>query len=571
MSMSRSAENVHPVDQYIQGVLSGEVVACKWVKLAVERHLRDLECGPQRGLYFDEDAAQHILDFFRFLKHSKGEWAGQIVGLELWQQFFLWVLFGWKREDGTRRFRTAYQEVARKNGKTTIAAGVGLYLFDADEEPGAEIYTAATKRDQARIAHSEATRMVKASPSLRKRIRTFKDNLNILDSAAKFEPLGQDADSLDGLNVHGAIVDEVHAHKNRELWDILDTATGSRRQPLMFAITTAGFDRHSLCWQLHEYLEKVLTGVLEDDTFFGIIYTLDQEVKDSEGNTLEEGDDWQDERCWVKANPNLGVSKKLDDMQRKAHMAKEMPTALNNFLRKELNVWTQSETKWLPVESWKKCAAMVDTDGLRGRICYGGLDLSSNTDVTAFVLVFPPEQADEPYQIVCRFWIPQDSMRERSRRDRVPYDVWVRQGFINATPGNVIDYDFIVADIDELAQRYDIGEIAFDRWGATKMYQTLEDARMTMVQFGQGFASMSPPMKELEKLILSNGIAHGGNPVLTWMADNLVARTDPAGNIKPDKEKSTEKIDGMVALIMGLDRAIRHAPSVYENQGIREL
>lgn len=562
---------VHPANQYIADVRSGALVACKWVKLAVERHVRDLEEGEARGLYFDEAAAAHVIDFFGFLKHSKGEWAGQTVELEPWQQFYLWALFGWMREDGTRRFRTAYQEVARKNGKTTVAAGVGLYLFDADEEPGAEVYTAATKRDQARIAHSEATRMVKSSPFLRKRIRTFKDNLNILDSASKFEPLGRDADSLDGLNVHGAIIDEVHAHKTRDLWDILDTATGSRRQPLMFSITTAGFDRQSLCWSLHEYLEKVLNGVIEDDTFFGVIYTLDPEVRDSDGNVVQPGDNWEDEAVWIKANPNLGVSKKVEDMRRKANTAKEMPSALNSFLRLELNVWTQSETKWLPVEKWRACAKMVDADGLRGRTCFGGLDLSTTTDISALVLVFPPEQADEDYQVVCRFWVPQEAMRERSRRDRVPYDVWVRQGFINATPGDVIDYDYITAEVDELAQRYDLQEVAFDRWGATKVYQELEELRMTMVQFGQGFVSMSPPMKELEKLVLSGKLAHGGNPVLTWMADNLVARIDPAGNIKPDKEKSREKIDGMVALIMALDRALRHQGSVYDERGVLEV
>lgn len=549
----------HPAMQYARGVINGEIVACKWVRLAVERHLRDLVHGPERGLWFDADAGQHVIDFFGFLKHSKGEWAGRTVELEPWQQFYLWVLFGWMREDGTRRFRTAYQEVARKNGKTTLAAGVGLYLFDADEEPGAEIYSAATKRDQAKIAHSEATRMVKASPFLRRRIRTFKDNLNILDSASKFEPLGQDADSMDGLNVHGAIIDEVHAHKTRDIWDVLDTATGSRRQPLMFGITTAGFDRHSLCFSLHEYTEKLLNQVIDDDTFFGVVYTLDDD------------DDWEDEKNWAKANPNLGVSKKLDDLQRKAKFAKEVPSALNNFLRKELNVWTQSETKWLPAEKWRACGEMVSIEGLRGRTCYAGLDLSSTTDISAFVLVFPPEVENEPYQVICRFWVPQEAMRERSRRDRVPYDAWVRKGLINTTPGDVIDYDYILAEIDELAQEYDIAEVAFDRWGSTQVSIKLADNRLTVVQFGQGFQSMSPPMKELEKLILSGGLAHGGNQVLTWMADNLVARIDPAGNIKPDKERSIEKIDGMVALIMAVDRAIRHAPSRYDDEGVRTL
>lgn len=551
----------HPANAYAAGVLDGSVVACQWVKLAVQRHLRDLQDGHERGIYFDPEVAQHALDFFGFLKHSKGEWAGQTVSLEPWQQWYLWVLFGWLREDGTRRFRTAYQEVARKNGKTTVAAGVGLYLFDADDEPGAEIYTAATKRDQARIAHSEATRMVKASPFLRRRIRSFKDNLNIPGTASKFEPLGRDSDSMDGLNVHGAIVDEVHAHKSRDTWDLLETATGARRQPLMFGITTAGFDRQSLCWELHDYAEKVLSGTVVDDTFFGAIYTID------------EGDDWRDEAVWVKANPNLGVSKKLDDMRRLAQRAEEMPSALNSFLRLHLNVWTQSITKWLPADKWLECAVGVNADGLQGRQCYGGMDLSSTTDITALVWVFPPENEEDRYQVLARFFIPEERMRERSRRDRVPYESWVRQGYLIATPGEVVDYDYLIDQIDEDAQRFDVREIAFDPWGATSVQQELTDLGMTMVAVRQGFASLSGPSKELERLIVSGQLAHGGNPALTWMADNVVVREDPAGNIKPDKEKSTEKIDGVVALIMALDRAMRHGAqrSVYEERGLREL
>jgi len=552
---------MHPAEQYIDDVLTGKQIACQWVRKACERHLRDLETGEERGLWFDREAAQIAIDFFSLLKHSKGEWAGTPLRLEPWQQFHLWTLFGWRRENGLRRFRTSYLEVARKNGKTTSAAGVGLYLMLADNEPGAEIYTAATKRDQARIAHSEATRMVKSSPHLRRVIRVVKDNLHIVDTASKFEPVGRDADSLDGLNIHGAIVDEVHAHKTREMWDILETATGARRQPMMFAITTAGFDRKSLCYELHEYTEKVLDGVVKDDSFFGLVYTLD------------EGDDWNDETVWVKANPNLGVSVKVDDLQRKAAKAREMPSALNAFLRLHMNIWTQAETRWIDPEKWTACGEPVDADGLRGRICYGGLDLSSTTDITALVLVFPPEQEGDPYRALCRFWIPEDAMHERSRRDRVPYEAWVRQGYITATPGNVVDYEYIFEQVDQDAQRYDIKEIAFDRWGAARVSQVLTEQGMEMVQFGQGFASMNAPMKELEKLILARDIAHGGNPVLSWMAHNLVARQDPAGNLKPDKEASTEKIDGMVALLMGLDRATRHADteSVYEERGILTL
>lgn len=547
--------------QYIEDVLENRIVVGRWVRLAVERHVRDLETGHERGLYFDEEAAKRAIKFFKFLKHSKGEWAGQTLTLEPWQQFIFWVVFGWKRaSDGMRRFRTAYMEVARKNGKSTMISGAGLYLLDADGEPGAEIYTAATKKDQAKITHSEATRMVKASPLLRKRIGIFKDNLHVEKTASKFEPLGRDADSLDGLNIHGCIVDELHAHKTRDLWDVLETATGARRQPLMIAITTAGFNRQSICYEQHEYTRKILDQIVKDDTFFGIIYALDDD------------DDWEDERNWIKANPNLGISVKLDDLRRKAAKAKEMPSALFAFLRLHMNLWTQAETKWIDPVKWRACGDPVEAEGLRGRICYGGLDLSSTIDITALVLVFLPLKAKDKFRILCFFWCPEESIHERSKRDRVPYEAWLLQGFIEATPGNVIDYAFILAKIEELAGMFDLREIAFDRWGATKLAQDMQESGLTIVEFGQGFASMSGPMKELERLIASEEMAHGNNPVLAWMADNLVARQDPAGNIKPDKEKSIEKIDGMVALIMALDRAIRNegesGESVYEERGV---
>jgi phage terminase large subunit-like protein len=560
---STSAGSEHPAEQYIDDVIAGRIVAGRWARAMCERHRRDLAAAHERGLHFDPAAGQHVIDFYRFLRHNKGEWSGQVFELEPWQQAILWIVFGWMREDGHRRFRTAYLEVCRKNGKTQMAAGVGLYLLDADGEPGAEIYTAATKRDQARIAHAEATRMVKAAPLLRRRMRVVKDNINVPQTAAKFEPLGRDSDSLDGLNVHGVIADEVHAWRGRDMWDVLETATGARRQPLMLAITTAGYDRTTLCYELHDYTQKVLAQVVDDDTHFGVIYAID------------EGDDWQDETCWAKANPNLGVSVKLDDLQRKAAKAREMPSALNAFLRLHLNVWTQAESRWMNPDAWRACALPVDVEGLRGRTCFGGLDLSSTTDISAFVLVFPPAGPDEPYMVLPRFWIPGESMRRRSHDDGVPYDAWVRSGWMKTTPGDVIDYDFIVAEIDELAQAYDIGEIAFDRWGATKMIQELQSRGMEVVQFGQGFASMSAPMKELERLVLSRRIAHGGNVPLAWMIDNVVAEEDAAGNCKPSKAKSTERIDGVVAMIMALDRATRHDPdaaaSVYDERGIRSL
>jgi phage terminase large subunit-like protein len=559
-------------DQYIDDVLSGRQVACQWVKAACARQRDDLQHGIERGLWFDTFAAERVLQFFEgFLKHSKGEWAGKPLKLEPWEQFILWVLFGWKRSDGTRRFRTAYIEIARKNGKSLIGSGVGLYLLMADGEMGAEVYSYATKKDQAKITWLEAAKIARKSKVLSRRLDIFGDknpkasscSISMPLTGSKFEPLGRDTDSMDGLNVHGAIIDEVHAHKTRDGWDLLDTATGARRQPLLFAVTTAGFDKQTLCWELNEFTQKVIDRVIDDDSFFGIIFTLDKD------------DDWQDETCWVKANPNLGVSKKLDDMRRKAQRAMSMPSALNSFLRLELNIWTQAETKWIPWDEWTQCGHAIEWDVLQGRKCYSGLDLSSTLDITAHVLVFPPEHDGEKYIVLCRFWIPEDNLRQRVHDDRVPYDAWLRAGWLYATPGNVIDYDWIFDDIDDDAHEFDLQEVAFDRWGAARVVTTLQNKGLTMVEFGQGFASMSPPMRELERLIRTHDLEHGNNPVLTWMADNLVAIEDPAGNIKPSKEKSREKIDGMVAMIMALDRAIRHGGdsnnSVYEERGVRAV
>lgn len=549
-------------EQYVSDVLTDEIVTCELAKLAVQRHVDDLAACEETGLVFEHASAQHAIDFFRFLRHSKGEWAGTVVRLEPWQQFIVANLFGWKRPDGTRRFRTAYLEVARKNGKSTFASGIGLYLMNADGEGGAEIYSIATKRAQAKITFDEATRMVKSSPFLRRRVVSFRDNLHVKDTASKFEPLGRDANTMDGLNIHGALIDELHAHKTREVWDVVETATGSRRQPLLLAITTAGYDRKSICWENRDYTKKILSGVLHDDSWFGMIYCADHD------------DRWDDVDEWRKANPNLGVSVGLSDLETKVQKAKQMPSALNSFLRLHLNIWTQVENRWMNPEKWRLCSTQVNEEGLRGRTCYAGLDLSSTTDVSGYALVFPPQSKGDRYQVLWRFFIPDESMYERSKRDRVPYESWVREGYITATPGNIIDFDFILASLDEDAQRYDIKEVAFDRWGAAVIQTQLMEAGGDdwLVQFGQGFASMASPMKELERLVLDGMLAHGGNPVAAWMADNVVAASDPAGNLKPDKSKSHEKIDGIVMLLMGLDRANRHQPkrpSVYERRGIR--
>ena len=480
------------------------------------------------------------------------------------------MLFGWKKRDGLRRFRTSYLEVARKNGKTTVAAAIGLYLFFADNEAGAHVYTAATKYDQARISHGEATRMVKGSSDLKRHISVFKNNLSIEATGSKFEPLGSDSTKQDGLNVHGAILDELHAWPDRDLFDVLVTATASRRQPLIFVITTAGYDRHTICWEQHEYTEKVLSGHIKDNSHFGIIYALDKE------------DNWEDEEVWTKANPNLGISVKIDDLRDKATKAKEIPAQLNSFRRLHLNTWTESITKWISNDQWDACNWSFDAEELTSKVCYAGLDLSSTHDLTAFVLVFPPKDEDDKYKILCRFWIPADNIHVRVRRDRVPYDVWVNEGYINATPGNIIDYGYILRQINEDADKYDLKEICFDRWGSTKIIQDLDNMGYTrdgteyerhLIDFGQGYASMSPAVKETEKLILNKELAHNNNPVLRWMIGNVVIKQDPAGNMKLDKSKSVERIDGVTALVMAISRAVvkKDNSSPYDGRGILVL
>jgi phage terminase large subunit-like protein len=560
VARKRPARSDHPVEAYGRKVLIGSLVTCKWVKLFCQRHFTDLEQGAARGLTFEPASGERVLRFFALLKHSKGEWAGKTFILDDWQRFYLFVLFGWKRADGTRRFRVCYTEIARKNGKSTLSAGIALYLFIGDEEPGAEVYAAATKKDQAKIVWSEAARMVKASKGFRRVVNVYKDNMSAESKNAKFEPVGSDADTLDGLNVSAAIIDELHAHKTRDVWDVIGTATGSRRQPLIYAITTAGFNRQSVCYEQHDYTEKILEGVIDDDSFFGFIASLDV------------GDAWDDPANWVKANPNLGVSVKLESLKEQCLKAKQDPMSLNAFLRLRLNQWTNNETRWCTFEIWDQNVGEVDEAQLEGRTCYGGLDLASTTDTAAFVLAFPPLEQDGPIILLPRFWIPADNMRVRVLRDRVPYDAWVRDGWIFATEGNVVDYDAIRRQIVSDYSRFAIRQVRYDRWGATQLSTQLsgEDG-LEMVTMGQGYASMSSPMKEFMRRLLDKGINHGGHPVLRWQASNVMAKMDPAGNVKPDKAASRERIDGIVAAIMALDGIVREPASVYDEEGIKML
>ena len=563
------------VKAYMVGVRSGKVPASKYIRLAVDRHRTDLKDGHERGLYFDEDAAHHAVEFFpRYLRHSKGEWARQAFHLAPWQTFIIWVLFGWKNADGNRRFRVAYIEMPRKNGKSTMAAGIGCYMLCADKEDGAEIYTAATKRDQAKIIHEEGVRMVESSPALDKWCKVVRNNISVARTYSKWEPLGADSKTMDGLNVHGGILDELHAHPDRGVWDKIKTGTGSRRQPLTFAVTIAGTDvKTTICGEQHDYTRRVLDGTIEKDSHFGFIAAID------EGDEENEGDDWTDEKAWAKANPNLGVSVKLAYLKDEFETAREVPAYQNTFKRFHLGLWVKQVSRYIPMGPWDEMSKYeVPEEDLAGRVCFSGLDLASVTDLAALVHLFPDddeiEDGDGCFDAVCRFWVPEEGVDERAKTDRVDYRSWIQQGFIDATPGNVIDYKRIFQTFDRDAQAFDILEVPFDRWGATKLVQELEEMGLTVIQFGQGYKDMSPPTKELLKLVQEGRIYHGGDPVLRWMMDNLAVVMDDAGNVKPTRKHSREKIDGVVALIMALDRAIRWRDadvSPYKTRGLISL
>lgn len=553
-----------PVTQYAESVTLGVRPAGELVRLACQRHLDDLQRRHGADIYFDERAADDAIEFFSLLRHSKGEWAGTAFELADWQQFIVGSIFGWKRADGTRRFRTAYNEVARKNGKSTLSAGIGLYLAFFDGEGGAEVYSAATKRDQAKIVWSEAKRMVKATPELNQMITSFSNNLHVETTASKFEPLGADADTMDGLNIHGAIVDELHAHKDRRIVDVLETATSARRQPLIFYITTAGVDQTSVCYEFHTYAKQVLSGSAEDDSLFAFIATID------------EGDDWQDEDVWYKANPNLDVSVKVDDLRSKAERAKAMPAQQNAFLRLHLDVWTQQHTRWIDLNLWDENAQPLDETALVGRDGYGGLDLAAVSDLTAWVMAFPRPDDPEYVDLVCRFWCPERRLNDSSNRYRDQYRAWAQQGYLMVTPGDATDYGSVREDILRDAERFRIVDLNVDRlFQAHQLSSELENEGMTVFGMGQGYVSMASPVAEFHRRLLSRKLNHGGNPVLRWMADGVVVKQDPAGNLKPDKANSQSKIDGIVAAIMALDRCMRHQSgqkkSVYDSRGLATL
>jgi len=515
---------------------------------------------------YDKRRADFAVAFIQALKHTKGRWAGKPFKLIDWQEQIIRDLFGVVKPDGFRQFTTAYVEIPKKQGKSELAAAVALLLCCGDGEERAEVYGCAADRQQASIVFEVAADMVRMCPPLAKRVKILRSQKRIIYSPTNsfYQVLSAEAYSKHGFNISGVVFDELHTQPNRALFDVMTKGSGdARTQPLYFLITTAGTDTHSICYEQHQKAQDILDGKKHDPTFYPVIYGAAQD------------DDWTDEAVWHKANPSLDVTVPIQKVRDACNSARQNPAEENTFRQLRLNQWVKQSVRWMPMNTWNKNDGPVHLDELEGRVGYGGLDLASTTDITAFVLVFPPYGDDDKYTVAPWFWIPEDNLKLRVTRDHVPYDLWKQQGFLETTEGNVVHYGYIEKFIEDLGTRFNIREIAFDRWGAVQMSQNLEDAGFTVVPFGQGFKDMSPPSKELMKLALEGKLAHGGHPVLSWMVDNIHVRTDPAGNIKPDKQKSTEKIDGVVATIMALDRAIRSGgqttESVYDSRGLLVL
>lgn len=508
--------------------------------------------------HYDAEKADRAVRFIENLRHTKGKWAEQPFFLLPWQERIVRDVFGIITEDGYRQFRTAYVEIPKKNGKSELAAAIALYLLYADNEPSAEVYGAAADRQQASIVFDVARRMVEMTPALMKRskIMTAGKRLVNYDNAGFYQVLSAEVGTKHGLNVSGLVLDELHAQPNRNLVDVLTKGSGdARTQPLYFLITTAGTDRNSICFEYHSKAKDILDGKRNDPSFYPVIYGLD------------DADDWNAEDNWYKANPSLGYTIQIDRVRDAHREALQNPAEENVFRQLRLDQWVGSAVAWIPEHIYDKGDLLIDLNSLRGRDCYCGLDLSSTSDITAFVMVFPPLTEGDKYIVVPHFWLPGETLGLRVRRDHVPYDVWEKQGLFHITEGNVVDYSFVRRTINDLGEQFHIVEIGVDRWNATQLITDLEGDGFVMVPIGMGFKDMSPGMKELYKLLLEGKVIHGGNPVLRWMAGNVVAEIDAAENIKPSKKKSTEKIDGIVALIMALDRAIRHDQqgSVYDD------
>ena len=515
------------------------------------------------GRMFSEARARRVTGFISCLQHTIGEFHGQKFVLLPWQEKIIRDVFGTVRDDdpSKRQYTTAYIEIPKKNGKSELGAAIALNMLCNDDEWRGEVYSCASDRQQAAIVFNVAMDMVKMNPALSKRIKIIPSTKRMVyePTGSFYQVLSSEVATKHGLNISACIFDELHTQPNRDLYDVMTQGSGdARKQPLWFFLTTAGNDRNSICWEVHQKALDIIEGRKADPRFYPVIFGL------------PENEDWTDEKNWYKANPSLGQTIGIDKVRDAFRKAQETPADENMFRQLRLNQWVKQSIRWMPMDKWDACAGVVNPAELEGRACYAGLDLSSTSDLTAMVLVFPPRDEDEQYIVLPFFWLPEDTLRLRVRRDHVMYDKWEAQGFLNTTEGNVVHYGFIEQFIMALGERFDIREIAYDRWNATMMVQNLQGDGFNMVPFGQGFKDMSPPTKELMRLVLERKINHGGHPILRWNLDNAFVRTDPAGNVKIDKERSTEKVDGAVALVMGLDRAMKNlnAGSVYDQRGL---
>ena len=524
---------------------------------------------------YDPDKAKPWINFFqKRLTHTKGIFAKKPFMLAPWQRQIVSDLFGTVKSNGLRQYSTAYVEVPKKNGKSELAAGIALGGLVLDDEPGAEIYSAAATRDQASIVFRVAAQMVRNSPRLHAMCQIVDSTKTIYlkDQPSSFyRAISADAGTQDGINPHVVVFDELHRQTRRDLWDVLKYGSDTRAQPLLFAITTAGVTGHSpICEEQHEYARQVLDGTFKDPSFYPVIYAMDQG-----GDWTFEGEpatDGKPATGWYKANPALGDFLPIDKVRESFQKAISLPSEQNSFRRLRLNEWVGQETRYIPMDQWRACGEpLFNIEELAGKTCFGGLDLSTTQDITACVLVFP---VDGRLLVVPHFWIPGHDLYKRSRHDNVPYDLWASQGLIHVTEGNQIDYAFVRKAIGDFSKLYDIKEIGYDRWNATQLVQNLTDDGVTMVPIGQGFASMSAPTKELLTFVGNRSLRHNGNPILSWMADCMSVKQDPTGAVKPtkpDRLKSSKRIDGMVALVDAIARIIVHPEdtgSVYETRGI---
>lgn len=549
-------------ERYARAVLSGEKLAGKWVKAACQRHLDDLARSARDASWpyeFDPVRCGRICHFLEWLPHIKGEWSEPQLRLEDWQVFSFGVPFGWvHRTTRLRRFRRVYQEVARKNAKSTPAAGVALYLTAADGEPGAEVYSLATKKDQAKIVWDLAVQMTQKEPAFRSELGLSSNSKAIYhrSSGSRYEPLGRDSDTKDGFNTHGFVADELHAWKDRALYDVMDSSTGARKQPLGWGITTAGYNLSGICSELRTYLTRILNATLhahgglgyrvegtslEDDTFFGVIYTLD------------DGDDWADEAMWIKANPNLGISVEIDDLRSKCARAKASPQAQSEFRTKHCNQWLSASAQWMDLSKWDACAdASLAEEQFRGEPCWVGLDAAFKTDVFAKLKLF---RRGDHYYAFGRYWLPETQLDVQENAELA---AWARQGLITSSPGPVIDIELVRAALAQDRKRHQLQEVPFDPAMLTQFASEMLEQGYPMVEIAPTFRRFSEPMKKLEELVLEGRFHHTGDPVLRWMIANVIC-VHKGGLIYPTKMKGEErkrKIDGVIALLMALSRAM---------------